>query len=213
MIVNASGTSKRIYIFSGFERFWHWLQAVLIITLLVTGFEVHGTYENLGFKTAVQVHTVAAWSLVGLWVFAVFWHFVTGQWRQYIPTTDKLIAVALHYSVGIFRGEAHPFRVSALQKHNPLQRLAYLGILSFVSPLIWVSGWAYLFYGNWKAWGWDAYLSLEWVAFFHVAGAFMMLTFLVGHLYLITTGHTVGAHLKAMVTGWETVEEENAAKK
>ncbi len=204
--------SSRIYIFNRFERLWHWLQAALIITLLVTGFEVHGSYESLGFKTAVQVHTLAAWTLVGLWVFAVFWHITTGQWRQYILTTDKMLAVMRHYSVGIFKNEPHPFRVTALKKHNPLQRLTYLIILVVVSPLIWVSGWFYLFYGNWKAWGWDAYLSLEWVAFFHVAGAFLMLAFLISHVYLITTGHTVGAHLKAMVTGWETVEDEHAAK-
>jgi Ni,Fe-hydrogenase I cytochrome b subunit len=33
---------QRIYIFKRFERFWHWTQALLILTLLVTGFEVHG---------------------------------------------------------------------------------------------------------------------------------------------------------------------------
>ncbi len=200
-------SGERIYIFTRFERLWHWLQAAFILTLLVTGFEVHGSFEYLGFKKAVQVHTMAAWSLVGLWILAIFWHIITGQWRQYIPTTDKIMAVARHYSVGIFKGEAHPFKVSALQKHNPLQRLTYLLILTVVSPMIWVSGWFYLFYGDWKAWGLDTYLSLQWIAFFHVAGAFLMLAFLISHVYLITTGHTLGAHLKAMITGWETVEK------
>ena len=37
--------AERIYIFKGFERFWHWAQAALIITLLITGFEIHGTYK------------------------------------------------------------------------------------------------------------------------------------------------------------------------
>lgn len=31
----------------------------------------------------------------------------------------------------------------------------------------------------------------------------MILVFLIMHLYLITTGHTVGSQLKAMITGWE----------
>jgi thiosulfate reductase cytochrome b subunit len=31
----------------------------------------------------------------------------------------------------------------------------------------------------------------------------MMLAFLIGHLYLSTTGHTPLAHIKAMITGWE----------
>jgi thiosulfate reductase cytochrome b subunit len=31
----------------------------------------------------------------------------------------------------------------------------------------------------------------------------MMLAFLIGHIYLGTTGHTPTAHFKAMVTGWD----------
>mgnify|MGYP003572779632 CR=1 FL=1 len=41
--------AERIYIFKRFERFWHWSQAALIITMLVTGFEVHGSYTLFGF--------------------------------------------------------------------------------------------------------------------------------------------------------------------
>ena len=34
---------SRVYLFKPFERFWHWSQALLVISMLVTGFEVHGT--------------------------------------------------------------------------------------------------------------------------------------------------------------------------
>ena len=193
---------ERIYIFKAFERFWHWAQAALIITLLVTGFEIHGTYKLFGFAKALNTHTTAAWSLIGLWILAIFWHVTTGEWRHYIPTTDKILVVARYYSSGIFRGEPHPFKPSSLNKHNPLQRLTYLGILVCVSPLLWVTGWLLYFYGDWKAWGLET-LSLETVAVLHTVGAFLMLAFLISHLYLVTTGRTPTAHLKAMVTGWE----------
>ena len=193
---------ERIYNFKAFERFWHWAQAALIITLLITGFEIHGTYKLFGFAKALNTHTTAAWSLIGLWIFAIFWHVTTGEWRHYIPTTDKILVVARYYSSGIFRGEPHPFKPSSLNKHNPLQRLTYLGILVCVSPLLWVTGWLLYFYGDWKAWGLET-LSLETVAVLHTVGAFLMLAFLISHLYLVTTGRTPTAHLKAMVTGWE----------
>lgn len=199
-------STERIYVFKRFERLWHWAQALLILTLLATGFEVHGSWRLVGFERAVELHTLTAWTLVGLWVFAVFWHLTTGEWRQYVPTTDKLIAQARYYAGGIFRGEPHPFHPTPQRKHNPLQRLAYLMILVVVSPLIWVSGWLYLFVDRWQAWGLSDKLSLEAVALAHVAGAFMMLAFLVAHLYLITTGHTVGSQLRAMITGWDEVE-------
>jgi thiosulfate reductase cytochrome b subunit len=203
-----SGPSTKIYVFKRFERFWHWSQAALIIFLLITGFEIHGAYQNFGFKDAVHHHIVAAWTLVGLWVFAIFWHLTTGEWKQYVPTLKKVDAMIRFYLTGIFTSAPHPFRATTLKKHNPLQRLAYLGVLLFISPMIWISGWFYIFYGNWKAWGWDQYLSLEWVAFFHTMAAFMMLVFLIAHLYLTTAGHTPTSHIKAMITGWEEVDAE-----
>jgi thiosulfate reductase cytochrome b subunit len=194
--------TERVYLFKVFERFWHWTQALLVMSLLLTGFEIHGTYAALGFARAVELHTVAAWSLVGLWVFAVFWHLTTGEWRHYIPTLDRIMVMARYYSSGIFRHEPHPFRRSQASKHNPLQRLTYMGMLVLVSPLIWISGWLYLFYGSWADWGLQG-LQLERVAAAHTAGAFLMLAFFITHVYMITTGPTLGAHTKAMLTGWE----------
>ncbi|WP_059424309.1 cytochrome b/b6 domain-containing protein, partial [Sulfuricella sp. T08] len=146
-------TVERIYVFKRFERFWHWGQASLIIFMLITGFEVHGSYHFFGFAKATSLHTIAAWSLIGLWVFAIFWHFTTGEWKQYIPTTDKVVAMIKFYSVGIFTNAPHPFKATTLKKHNPLQRLAYLGVLLFIGPLLWLSGWFYLFFSDWTAWG------------------------------------------------------------
>jgi Ni,Fe-hydrogenase I cytochrome b subunit len=77
---------RKVYIYKGFERFWHWTQASLILFLAATGFEVHGSFEIFGFEKAVQFHRVASWMLIGLIVFAIFWHITTGEWKQYIPT-------------------------------------------------------------------------------------------------------------------------------
>lgn len=196
--------SERIYIFKKFERFWHWAQAALIIFMLLTGFEIHGSYRVFGFEPAVQYHTVAAWTLIGLWVFAIFWHLTTGEWKQYIPTTEKVVAMIKYYLSGIFKDAPHPYRPTQLRKHNPLQRLAYLFILVLVGPLIWVTGLLYLFYDQWTAWGLGGF-DLATVATGHVIGAFLMLIFLIVHVYLITAGATLTSHLKAMITGWEEV--------
>jgi thiosulfate reductase cytochrome b subunit len=200
--------AKKVMIFKRFERFWHWAQAALIIVLLFSGFEIHGSYRILGFEDAVTLHRAMAWSLVTLWVFAIFWHLTTGEWKQYIPTLKKVDAMIKYYLLGIFIRAPHPFRQTMLRKHNPLQRLAYLFMWVVISPIIWATGWAYLFYAKWGDWGLDQYLNLEDVAFFHAVGAFMMLTFLIAHLYLITTGKTVWAHMRAMITGWEEIDPD-----
>jgi thiosulfate reductase cytochrome b subunit len=202
---------KRTYIFKRFERFWHWAQALLIIFMLISGFEIHGVYKLFGFKNAVQWHTSAAWALIGLWLFAIFWHFTTGEWKQYIPTMQKADAMIKYYLTGIFTHAPHPFRVTQLSKHNPLQRMAYLGVKLLINPLIWVTGVLLLFYADWPAWG-IGHWPLGNVAQLHTIGALMMLLFLIAHIYLGSTGHTWGAHYKAMITGWEDLEEEPAGK-
>lgn len=197
--------TQRVYLFKAFERIWHWSQAGLIIFMLLSGFEIHGAYTVFGFEKAVDYHVIAAWTLVGVWVFAIFWHVTTGEWRQYIPTFERIVAISNYYSSGIFKGEPHPFKPTTQQKHNPLQRLTYLAILTLLSPLIWITGWLYLFYADWSKWGLSS-LQLEWVAVGHTIGAFLMLAFLISHLYLITTGHKLTSQVKAMITGWEELE-------
>jgi thiosulfate reductase cytochrome b subunit len=195
--------AERIFIFKRFERFWHWSQAFLIMFMMVTGFEIHGVYKIFGFGGAVSWHTSAAWALLTLWAFAIVWQFTTGEWKQYLPTVKKVDVMIKYYAWDIFSGAPSPFHKSLAQKHNPLQRLAYLAFLAFMSPIVWISGLLYLFYAQWHDLGLDRYLSLEYVAIAHVIGAFFVLTFLIVHIYLAMSGPK--EHLRAMITGWEDV--------
>ncbi len=199
-------SAQRVYLFKRFERFWHWAQAALIVFMALSGFEVHGTYALFGFERAVDLHVTAAWMLIGLWAFAIFWHLTTGEWRHYIPTTDKLLAVVRYYSLDIFSDAPHPYKPTRLSKHNPLQRLAYLMFKLVMAPAIWISGLLYLYYSAWDDWGLGG-LDLEVVALIHTAAAFLLVVFFIGHVYLTTTGPTILSQIKAMITGWEEVEE------
>ena len=195
-----------VYLYTRYERFWHWLQMVLIFLLLITGFEVHGNLSLLGFETAVAVHNSAGIAWLIAFAFFVFWIFTTGEWKQYVPTTKKMLAVIRYYTYGIFRGESHPVPKRKDAKHNPLQRLTYLSLAALLLPIQMITGFLYWSYNSWNDWG-LAYLSLEVVALVHMAGAFAIFAFIIVHVYMITTGHTVFAHTKAMITGWEEIEE------
>jgi thiosulfate reductase cytochrome b subunit len=196
-----------IYLYTRYERFWHWFQAALIMLLLVTGFEVNTGIGVFGFETAVTVHNYAGLTWLIAFAFFVFWLFTTGEWKQYVPTTKKMLAVMRYYAYGIFRGEAHPVPKRKEAKHNPLQRLTYLGLAAALLPVQMATGFLYWGYNSWGDWGLSA-LTLQIVALVHTAGAFAILSFLVVHLYMTTTGHTVSAHVKAMVTGWEEVQKD-----
>lgn len=197
---------KKIYIYTRYERFWHWLQMLMIAILLVTGLEVHGSFHLLGFEQAVIVHNFVGITWLIAFAFFVFWIFTTGEWRQYIPTTKKIFEVARYYGYGIFKGEPHPVPKRKDAKHNPLQRLTYLGLAAMLLPAQMTTGVLYWTYNSWAKWGLD-FPTLGMVALAHMALAFGVLIFLVIHVYMTTTGHTVFAHTKGMITGWEEVEE------
>ncbi len=199
---------KKMYLYSRYERFWHWLQMAFIVILLVTGFEVNGLYTLFGFERAVTLHsyTGVTW-LIAFFVF-VFWLFTTGEWRQYIPTTKKMVDVVRYYLFGIFKGESHPVPKRKDAKHNPLQRLSYLILAAALLPFQMLTGILYWCYNDWKSWGIDGFLSLGAVAVIHLALAFAILSFVIVHVYMVTTGHTVTAHVRAMITGWEEVEDD-----
>jgi thiosulfate reductase cytochrome b subunit len=200
---------RKVYIYKGFERFWHWTQASLIMFLAITGFEVHGSYAIFGFEKATEYHRTASWMLIGLLIFAIFWHLTTGEWRQYIPTTKQLEEQIKFYISGIFKGEHHPTQKSELSKLNPLQRLVYLGFKIILIPLTTTSGILYMLY---KTFDQNNLIVIEdyplaSIAFWHTLGAILLMIFLVVHVYMTTTGKTPTSNINAMITGYEELED------
>jgi len=198
----------KIYIYQVFERFWHWTQALLIGFLALTGFEIHSSYQLFGYENAVRFHDMAAWAFLVLIVFAVFWHFTTGEWRQYKPSLKLIKEQIAYYITGIFKGAEHPTNKLVYNKFNPLQRIIYLGLKILVIPVMVLSGFAYMFlnYPNTTF----QLSGLDLVALIHTLGAFVLITFVIAHVYLTTTGHKPLSAIKAMIVGWEEVDEKSA---
>lgn len=199
------GSRKRhVMIYSRYERFWHWSQAVLIFVLFFTGLGVHGTHHMLDFETAVVIHTWSAVALVVLWGFTTFWNFTTGQWKQYL-FKGGIWKVIRFYAYGILVDEPHPYHKGLHRKQNALQSLAYMTFMIIIGPALWSSGIVYLLYSVWRA-GPAAEAYLPAVAFVHTAAAFMMAVFVIIHIYMTTTGKTVFHYVRTMITGYDTIE-------
>jgi len=201
---------KSTYIYGRFERFWHWSQALLIFFLALTGFEAHSSFKLFGFENAVNWHNIAAWAFLILIIFAIFWHFVTGEWKQYIPTTKYMTAQINYYIFGIFKGAPHPTHKTIYNKFNPLQRFTYLGLKLIVIPVQVVTGFLYLYYQSPNSVFGSG--ELNFVALFHTLGAFLLITFVIIHVYLTTTGETPLTSINAMLTGWEVVHVDEQEK-
>ncbi len=214
----------KVQIFTLYERFWHWTQAALILLMLFTGFHLHGSLELMSFRTAWQVHVLAAVALMLLWIFTIFWQFATGNWRHFVPLLEEteeaptfsqaihawltmIWRIARYYAWGILRGEEHPFKKSLRRKHNPLQAFAYFALMAFIGPLLWFTGLALL---GWDFWKHAAPLATteSWrnlATFGHTLGAWLMLLFVIIHVYMTTTGKTPLYYIRGMITGVEEV--------
>ncbi|MCB0747766.1 MAG: cytochrome b/b6 domain-containing protein [Ignavibacteriae bacterium] len=206
--------TKKVYVYRSFERFWHWLQAILIIFLAFSGFEIHGLYKFFGFEEAVLYHNIAAYLFIILIVFAIFWHFTTGEWRQYIPTYKNLSKQMQYYLWGMFKNEPHPTKKTVLRKLNPMQKLTYFGLKVLVIPVMVTSGLLYMLF-RYPQGNEIQYLniaSLEIIALVHTIAAFFLISFVIVHLYLITTGETLTSNLKAMLTGYEELEDDEESE-
>lgn len=199
---------ERIYLLPLWIRLWHWTNALLIITLSVTGISVHFADPKLPlveFALAARVHQVAGLALVALYGFFVIANIVSGNWWQYVPkppgVLERCWVQAKWYMVGIFRGEPHPYRVSEEANFNALQAISYWVIMYMIMPVMLISGLIYLFpeFAPDRVLGFDGLLP---VAMLHYITGAIIVMFMIVHIYLGTTGETVTSMFKTMINGW-----------
>ncbi len=203
---------KMVYMHSTYKRLWHWLQAAAIIALIVTGLVIHlpDVFSMVNFWLAVQVHNIVAFILVANAFLAAFYHFASGEIRQYLPEPDdffsRAIAQTMYYLQGIFQGAPHPFEKTPEKKLNPLQQMVYLIILNVLLPLQVITGIL-----MWGAQRWPDLAAqlggLTLLAAFHSLIAWLFISVLIAHMYLTTTGDTPFSLIKGMIVGWEEIEK------
>lgn len=196
---------KTMVIFKRFERFWHWGQAVLVLLLIATGLDIHGVVHLFGFATSSSLHHWAGFIWAAMVILIFTWILTTGEWKQFVPNTQGIDGVIRFYLYGVFVGEAHPHHMTAENKFNPLQRMGYLGLLFVLIPIQIVTGVVFYFFPELRAAGYIDQIGT--VAIIHTVTAYIIVAFLIVHLYLITLGAKLSTHIKAMLTGKETVDE------
>lgn len=208
---------QEVYMYTVYERFWHWLQTAVILLLLVTGLIIHKPemFGMFAFRGVVLVHNVLAVVLVANAVLALFYHLASGEIRQFLPEPhgffNDAIVQAKFYLRGIFEGAEHPFEKTPERKMNPLQQITYLGILNVLLPAQIITG-ALM----WGAQRWPAVANalggLPVLAPIHSLVAWLFASFIVAHVYLTTTGHEPMASIRGMVLGWDEVEAPSVSK-
>ncbi|RMG02361.1 MAG: cytochrome B [Planctomycetota bacterium] len=207
---------KRVLMYSAYERIWHWCQAAAILTLVVTGVAIHAPHylPFVPMATAVWIHNALGLLLVLNAFLGLFYYVTTGTIRQFLPQPNDFLTLAAkqarYYLVGMFRGEPHPLEKTPEHRLNPLQQITYLSILNVLLPFQVVTG--LLMWGaQYRPDSVTALGGLGTVAAIHLAGAWLFGAFLIAHVYLTTTGPTPTSYLKAMIFGYEEIDDETEA--
>jgi Ni/Fe-hydrogenase b-type cytochrome subunit len=205
---------NRIYLHPLPVRMWHWLNALCFFVLIVTGAQIRyrGVMDLMTFRTAVDIHNIAGFSLVGLFIVWAVYYAATGKMKVYLPDLNIARYVrnswkqARYYGYGLFRGEPNPHHATPDHKFNPMQQVAYFSIMFFLMPVLIATG-VLLWDLDRFAGAIDVLGGIKAVSAVHLLVAIFFGAFLFVHVYLTTLGRTPLEHIKAMFTGYEEEPE------
>jgi thiosulfate reductase cytochrome b subunit len=206
---------KMIYLHPIPVRAWHWLHALGIVLLVLTGLQIrYPEYVNLfgSYKAAVTIHNWTGIIIaIDFVVWFVYYVFIAGTFKKlYVPTGDDIkfgmLRQALFYFFFYFLGRPNPHVMKPDNKFNPMQKAAYLVIMGVLVPLVIITGLLLMNAVPFR----DAIImfgGIKVVVLVHYLIAACLFAFLFVHVYLATLGHTFLAHFITMFTGWEEEED------
>lgn len=195
-------------------RIWHWINALGIVTLVVTGIQIRfPEYVNIfgTYKAAIRLHNTAGITVSIFYaVWLAYYLIVKGNlFKLYVPNTYDIkmgiFRQVLYYFYYFFKGGQSPHHATPDDKFNPMQKVAYMGLMLALMPLVIVTGILILNVAPLR----ELILlmgGLKILVSAHFLIACCFFAFLFVHVYLATMGHTPLAHFKPMWDGWEEVE-------
>jgi thiosulfate reductase cytochrome b subunit len=209
---------RRIYVHQLPVRIWHWINALGCVLLVLTGIQIRyvGLIDVVPFRTAVIVHSWIGWVVVANFFLWLLFYLFSDNIKVYHPDLNPVrlfrgsLRQAIYYGYGIFKGAPNPFHMSKYRKFNPLQSLTYQIVMLLLLPIQIVTGILL----------WDLSRFSKVVALLggvrvvdtaHVLTFIVFVAYIPFHAYLASLGRTTLEHYKAMLTGYEEVDDGEGA--
>lgn len=206
---------NKLYIHPLPVRIWHWANAIGFVLLIASGVQIRylDLIQLMSFRTAVVAHNWIGFVLIANFFVWLGFYLFTDKIKVYHPELsptkyfrDSWRQIQF-YGYGIFRGEPNPHHPSAYHKFNPLQSMLYQIIMMLLVPLQFFTGvilWDVTRFSSMV----EMFGGVRVVDTVHVLLFILFSGFMIVHIYLASLGHTQSAHFKAMVTGYEEIEDE-----
>jgi thiosulfate reductase cytochrome b subunit len=203
-----------MYLYPKWLRAWHLINAVVFLILIVTGLSMQYTGEKnasyvVGFANAIKWHNSAAIVLTVNYILFVTGNLLTRNGRYYRigkkGFLSDLVKQFKYYSLGMFRGEKHPFPVTEERKFNPLQKLTYVLAMYVAVPLLIISGIGLLF-PEITITGFFGVSGLLLTDILHITMGFFLSIFMLIHIYTCTLGAKPTSLFWGMISGYHRSE-------
>lgn len=226
---------QRIYRHRLFTRLWHWVNAVAVICMIMSGLMISNAHPHLywgefganfdqpwfnppRFPGWITIPTNYSLALGRRWHLAFAWVFAFGLLAYMVV---GLVNRHIQRDVALTRAEVAPghlwqdikdhlrLRFGDGHAYNPLQKIAYGGVLFVLFPLI-------LFTGLALSPGFDSVTHLT--ALFggratarslHFIAMSGIVLFIIVHLILVVLAGPIN-EVRSMLTGWYRTHEEAA---
>lgn len=218
-------TLRRVFVWELPVRIFHWLNAMAIVVLCVTGYLIGNPPAMMSsaeasfrflFGTIRFLHFGAAYIFVFNFLFRIYWGFVGNkyaQWKNFIPTNRryfKEIAKVIRVDILLKRRTEH-----LSVGHNALAGFMYF-LVFILSGIMAVTGFALLSdMSSWwfpKLFAWVStamggdFVVRNW----HHALMWLFVVFTIIHVYLVFYHDYVEGRgeISSMGGGWKFIEEE-----
>ena len=218
-------------------RLWHWLNAVVLAVMLMSGLMIFNAHSRLywgqegfdrgnawlvlgrfpGWITIPSHYSLAdarlwhlsfGWLLVGALAFYLIWSLIAGHLRRNIvPRLAELDPAHLWHDIKEHARLRFPTGAAALQ-YNVLQKLAYGSVLLVMLPGIILTGLT-MSPGMNAAWPWllDLFGGRQSARSLHFIFAFGLVGFFVVHIAMVVLAGPIN-EVRSMITGWYRLPRE-----
>jgi Ni/Fe-hydrogenase 1 B-type cytochrome subunit len=220
---------RRVYVWELPVRFYHWLNALVLLALIVTGFYIADPLALMSKQEATTkytmgwfryIHFAAAYLFFFNFIFRLYWGFVGNKyanWKQFIPTSKRFFKemwTVIKIDILMIRKNGKQQEHLSVG-HNALAGFIYF--LTFIAFLVQcLTGFGlYASMANWwfpQMFAWvPALLGGDILTRqLHHAAMWFFIIFVVIHVYLVFYHDYIEGRgeISSMGGGWKFIEEE-----
>lgn len=200
--------NQKLYLYPGLIRIWHFLNAILIILLIISGLSMQ--YSDplnpfIRFDLAVSMHNIAGLILAINYLLFIIGNTISKNGRHYRiqlkGLKERLMMQFRYYTYGLFKNEPAPFPVTKKMKFNPIQQVTYFLTMYILMPILFITGLPMLYSGALirQLFGSNALFLTDMI---HLVIGFVLSIFLIIHLYFCTIGAKPTSNFKSIITGY-----------